>query len=206
MNDDSIPPHATEPAPAPRAVPERRPLSGSPAPSASAPQSASSAASGFDRALGALRVAVPLVRRLLPLLDGNIGTAVSNLIPQHPPAPPLPPTPDLDLIENELAVLHQGQTELRDGQQNLSAMTVEQTASLQALTASLQRVEEQLELVSVAADRAALAQQDLRQELIDELKAGRKRGRVFTWLALGLLVISIACNAFLVFWLLRAGH
>lgn len=212
MNDAFIPPAAPDPdpdpRPVPRPVPEQRPVAGSSAPSASAPRPAASAPppSGFDRALGALRVAVPLVRRLLPLLDGNIGTAVSNFIPSHAPAPPLPPPPDLELIENELAVLHQDQAELRDGQHSLRGLAVEQTASLQALATSLQRVEEQLELISLAADRTALAQQELRQELIDELKAGRKRSRAFAWTALGLLAISIACNGFLIFWLLRPGR
>src|ERR1035441_10871050 len=33
---------------------------------------------GLQRAVGALRTALPYVQRILPLLDGNIGTAVSN--------------------------------------------------------------------------------------------------------------------------------
>src|SRR5208282_3291764 len=49
--------------------------------------------SGLQRAVRALRMALPYVQRILPLLDGNIATAVSNVLspqqPSHPPAPPV---------------------------------------------------------------------------------------------------------------------
>ena len=42
-----------------------------------------------------LRVALPFVQKILPLLDGNIGTAVSNILTPHPPPPPQHPPVDL---------------------------------------------------------------------------------------------------------------
>ena len=44
--------------------------------------------SGLDRAMGILRMAIPFVQRILPLLDGNIGTAVSNILTPHPQPTP----------------------------------------------------------------------------------------------------------------------
>jgi len=41
-------------------------------------------ASSLQRAFSALRSALPFVHRILPLLAGNVGTAVSNLLPPHP--------------------------------------------------------------------------------------------------------------------------
>ena len=40
--------------------------------------------SGLQRAMNAFRMALPIVQRLLPLLDGNIGTAVANLLLPRP--------------------------------------------------------------------------------------------------------------------------
>ena len=43
-------------------------------------------ASPLQRAALIIRQAIPIVQKLLPLLDGNFGTAVSNIL--NPPAPP----------------------------------------------------------------------------------------------------------------------
>src|SRR5580704_12996857 len=50
---------------------------------------------GFQRAVNLVRSALPLVQRILPLLDGNIGTAVSNFLtpPQRPQSQEPPPAP-----------------------------------------------------------------------------------------------------------------
>lgn len=146
-------------------------------------------ATRFQRTKGAMRMAIPLVQRLLPLLDGNIGSAVSNLLNPHLPAPPPAPPVNLAPIENGLAELHAVHRDLRGHvlEQNLS----------------LQRVEEQLELVREATDRNALAQQELMAELhvvghrVEELKAMSQKAKVFALVILGLLVLSIAFNALL---------
>src|SRR5450631_758800 len=58
---------------------------------------------GVQKALGAVRAALPWVQRILPLLDGNIGMAVSNMLAPHHHAPqplhPAPPPVDLAPIE-----------------------------------------------------------------------------------------------------------
>ncbi len=45
-------------------------------------------ATTIQKTLNALKSALPFVQRILPLLDGNIGTAVSNLLSQQSATPP----------------------------------------------------------------------------------------------------------------------
>ncbi len=54
---------------------------------------------------GILRMALPFVHRMLPLLDGNIGTVVSNLLTPHPQPPPQHQSVDLEPLEKGLADL-----------------------------------------------------------------------------------------------------
>lgn len=159
-------------------------------------------ATGFERAANAMRMALPFVQRLLPLLDGNVGSAVSNLMNQHQPAPP--PPVDLAPIEDALA-------ELQAEHRNLHGRVFEQTEALgraeeqlrvvgeatgrntvaqQEQNELLKRVEVQLEMLCGAADRNALAQ----QALLDELKSVRQKVKLLALLALALLVGSIVLN------------
>lgn len=136
--------------------------------------------SGLRRALGAVRSWLPLVQRILPMLDGNFGTAVSNILtpyPQHTP----PPTPQLNLepIEDSLAELQTHQLDLRN-------QVAEQNTSIQ-------RVEDQLELVREATDRNTLEQ----QELLEDLKGIGSKVNVYALVALALLVISVLLNVIL---------
>ncbi len=127
----------------------------------------------------AVRSALPFVHKLLPLLDGNIGTAVSNVLAPHPqPQPQLPPV-DLEPLEDGLAAL---QTQHRD----LRNQIAEQNTSLK-------RVEDQLEMVREATDRNTLEQ----QELLEDLKAVGSKVTKFALFALALLAISIAVNVIL---------
>jgi hypothetical protein len=135
--------------------------------------------SGVQWALGALKQAVPFMQRLLPLIDGNIATAVANLLTSHPhPAPP-PPRVDLQPLENSLSEL---QVQHRD----LRTQIVEQNTSLK-------RVEDQLDMVREATDRNTLEQ----QELIEDLRAMGNRVNLFALLLLGLIVVSVLLNVFL---------
>lgn len=133
--------------------------------------------SGLQRAVGALRSALPFVQRILPLLDGNFGTAVSNILNPHlHPTPPPPPPVNLAPIENSLAELKKQHRDLRD-------QVVEQNASLK-------RVEDHLEMVREATDRNTLEQ----QELLEDLKTVSHKVNVVAVIALGLLGISILLN------------
>jgi hypothetical protein len=127
-------------------------------------------------AVGAIKQAMPFMQRLLPLIDGNIATAVANLLTPHPHN--LPPAPKVDLtpIENGLSELQHQQTDLRN--------------HVMEHNTSLKRVEDQLENVREATDRNTLEQ----QELIEDLKAIGNKVNIFALLLMGLLVISVLLN------------
>jgi hypothetical protein len=145
----------------------------------SAAASAAQQASTMDRAMGILRMALPFVHRILPLLDGNIGTAVSNLLTPHPQPPPQHQPVDLQPIEHSLADLQSQHRDLRN-------VVVEQNSSLK-------RVEDQLEMVREATDRNTLEQ----QELLEDLKNIGNKMNAFAFFALGLLAVSILLNVIL---------
>jgi len=146
--------------------------------------------SGPHWALNVLRGALPFVQRILPLLDGNIGTAVSNILAPHPHPHPQPPPPQVNLEP-----LEDGLAELRTQHRDLRNQIVEQNSSLK-------RVEDQLEMVREATDRNTLEQ----QELLEDLKAVGKKINRFAWLALALLAVSIALNVVLYLHIKRVLH
>lgn len=136
----------------------------------------SESASAMQLAVGFVKQAVPFVQKLLPLLDGQIASAVANLLARpHTPAPRV----DLQPIEN-------GISELQMQQANLKDQIADQNASLK-------RVEDHLDMVREATDRNTLEQ----QELIEDLKAITSRVNRFALLFVGLLVISVVLNIFL---------
>lgn len=135
--------------------------------------------SGIQRAASAIRAALPFVQRILPLLDGHVGTAVSNLMaPQKHTPPPQPPV-DLAPLEEGLSQLHTHHRELRE-------QFAEQNTSLK-------RVEDQLEMVREATDRNTLEQ----QELLEDLKGVANKVNVFALVALSLLAVSVLVNIIL---------
>jgi hypothetical protein len=143
------------------------------------PAPASAPTSGLQRAVNLLRMAIPFVQKIMPLLDGNVATTVSNIFtPTPPPAPP-PPTLDLAPIEKGLAEIQAQHRELRE-------QFVEQNSSLK-------RVEDQLELVREATDRNTLEQ----QELLEDLKSVGSKVNIVAVIAIGLLAISVVLNLLL---------
>src|SRR6478672_6077152 len=68
------------------------------------PSSQTAKTGGFGRALGAVRAALPVVQKLLPLLDGNIAFAAANFL--------APQGQHVDLVPLESA-LNKLQTEQR---------------------------------------------------------------------------------------------
>jgi hypothetical protein len=141
--------------------------------------------SAIARALGTLRSALPFVQKLLPLLDGNIATAVANMLTPHPHVAPPPPPVNLAPIEDGLMELQSQHKELRD-------QVVEQNSSLK-------RVEDQLEMVREATDRNTLEQ----QELLEDLKVVGNKVNVFALIALGLLAVSVLINIVLYLHILK---
>jgi len=136
--------------------------------------------SGMQRAMNAIRMAMPLVQKILPLLDGNIATAVVNLlVPRHQPQAPPPPKVDLVPIENSLA-------EIQTQHHNLRDQVAEQNNSLK-------RVEDQLEMVREATDRNTLEQ----QELLEDLKLFTNKVKVGAAVVIGLLVLGFLLNLIL---------
>jgi hypothetical protein len=124
--------------------------------------------SSLQRAVAALRSALPFVQRLLPLLDGNIATTVSSLLAPRPHSQAPQPSAKLDL-----APIEDGLAELQTQHQNLRDQVMEQNNSLK-------RVEDQLEMVREATDRNTLEQ----QELLEDLKAFGNKVKIVVIIAL----------------------
>ena len=135
--------------------------------------------SGAQRAMNLFRTVMPIVQRLLPLLEGNVLTAISNVMTPRPQAPPPAPKVDLAPLETSLAEL---QTEHR----GLREQVTEQNASLK-------RVEDQLEMVREATDRNTLEQ----QELLEDLKTFSGRVKVVAVIGISMLVIGVVLNLIL---------
>ncbi len=135
--------------------------------------------STMQRAVNMFRAAMPFVQRILPLIDGNIATTVSNMLaPQRPAAPPVPAA--------NLAPIEEGLAELRTQHRELCDRFVEQNSTLK-------RVEDQLELVREATDRNTLEQ----QELLEDLKAVGGKVNLVALVAIGLLAFSVLLNLLL---------
>jgi hypothetical protein len=165
------------------------------APSNASPVSIYEVPTGVQKALSAVRSALPWVQRILPLLDGNIGMAVSNMLaPHHPSGPAHPPAQSVDLapIKDGLVELQTQQHEIQTQQRDLRGQLVEQNASLK-------RVEDHLEMVREATDRNTLEQ----QELMEDLKAVGNKVNLFAIIAMGLLAISVLINVVLYLHILR---
>jgi hypothetical protein len=133
----------------------------------------------LQRAMNALRLAMPFVQKLLPLLDGHVATTVSNILTPHPAQPMQPaPAPQADLVPIE-----EGLNRLENQQRELRGQVAEQNTSLK-------RVEDQLEMVREATDRNTLEQ----QELMEDLKNVGAKVNVVTLVVLSLLLISMLLN------------
>ncbi|MDR3750299.1 MAG: hypothetical protein P4K94_02320 [Terracidiphilus sp.] len=165
------------------ALDDRKPVSSVPPPGRALASSSTTASeaeqpSSIQRAVSALRLALPFVQRILPLLDGNIASTVSNILSPHPQ------TPQHSAVN--LAHIEDGLTDLQTQHRDLREQMVEQNSSLK-------RVEDQLEMVREATDRNTLEQ----QELIEDLKGVGNKVNLLALTALCLLAISIIVNVVL---------
>jgi hypothetical protein len=132
--------------------------------------------SNLQRAVKGVRMALPFVQKILPLLDGQILTAISNVLAPRPPAPP---PVDLSPLQDSLTGLQTQHRELRDqiGDHN----------------ASLKRVEDRLQMVREATDRNTLEQ----QEFLEDLKKVNRKSTIIAVVVGTLLAVSIAGNVLL---------
>ncbi|MGA3035534.1 MAG: hypothetical protein ABSD70_19800 [Terracidiphilus sp.] len=127
--------------------------------------------SGIQRAVNVARSIIPIVQRLLPLLDGNIATVVANLMTPRSHPQPAPPSPKVDL-----APLQESLAEIQTQHRNLHEQVMEQNSALK-------RVEDRLEMVREATDRNTLEQ----QELLEDLKAFSSRVKIIAVVGIILL-------------------
>ena len=134
-------------------------------------------ASGGRRALEVLKQGLPLVQKLLPLLEGNFLAVVSNLLA---PRPQGQAKVDLAPLENQL-------TEIQLLQHDVRGKVAEHHMMLK-------RVEDQLEMVKEATDRNTMEQ----QELMEDLRAMGGKVNLFAAMLFGLLILSVILN-FLLF-------
>jgi hypothetical protein len=162
-NPEKLRPTSHEPSIAPAASPAE----------SIAPSSVESAPppSALHRTVQILLKAVPLVQRLLPLLDGNIATTVANVLaPQS-----FRPAPSVNLAPVEDSV-----TKLRVQNIELHDQLAEQSQALK-------RLETRLEAVREAAERTNLRQ----QELLGSMRKAAKRVWIFAFTAFALLILSL---------------
>lgn len=137
--------------------------------------------SGLHKAMGVIRATLPVVQKVLPLLEGNVGLAVANLLLPSMQQRPV----DLKPVEDMLSKMRTDHQDLR--------------GKIQEQSTAVKRIGEQLELVKEAGERHSLGQ----KELTDDLYRLRTRVTRLVWIGMGLLVISIGVNVFL---LLRVSH
>jgi hypothetical protein len=149
------------------------------APAAAAPR----VPTGLQRAVGAVRSILPIVQRLLPLLDGNLATAIGNLV--SGPSQPKAPAAKIDLapIEDRVA-------ELRIQHRGLRDQIMEQNAAIVEQSSMLKRMEDQLEMVREATDRNTLEQ----QEMLEDLKAFGSKLKIIAFVTLGLMGVGLILN------------
>jgi len=138
-------------------------------------------ASGIQRTVGAIRTLIPLVQKVLPLLDGNVALALANLLAPRLPAPPV----DLQPVESTLAKIRAEVVELR------IEMTTHDSA--------LKRIEQQIDSVNDSLERSAVTQ----NEMIENLHRMRKRITTLTVVGVLLIVFLIGADALL---MIRLGR
>lgn len=133
------------------------------------------AGSGLQRTAGVIKSVLPIVQKVLPLLDGNVASVLASLIAPRLQAP----TVDLRPVEGALGKIHTDQVDLRK--------------KVDEQGVSLKRMSDQLDMVRDSAERHTLEQ----KEVAEDLHKLRKRVTVFAWVGLALLLISIAVNVIL---------
>jgi hypothetical protein len=132
----------------------------------------------LNKAVGALRTMLPLALKILPLLDGQIGTVVSNLI--GPQATPRQAAHTLLPLQEGLAQLEKQHIELR-------TQVAEQSAVLK-------QIDEQLETVRDLTAETA----EVQRNLTASLEKMRRKVNVVAIVGFVLLATVVALNVVLI--------
>lgn len=127
---------------------------------------------GMQKAAGLVRAVAPLVQKVLPLLEGNVAMAVTNLLASRPASPRV----DLEPLENAMTRMRKDHIDLR--------------LSVADQNAAIKRVADQVETVKDAVDRAGAETKALDRD-VQQLKS---RVNVFAWIGLILLLLSVVMN------------
>jgi hypothetical protein len=128
----------------------------------------------FERAIGVAKTVLPLVSKMLPLLEGNVISAASNLLLNHP------------VQQVDLKPLEESIARLQADQRALTFHTSEQKRAIRRLEDDFAALQETVQ--KNAADQA---------ELIEHVAKLAKRTSSFMRLVVILLVVSILFTALL---------
>jgi septal ring factor EnvC (AmiA/AmiB activator) len=137
--------------------------------------------------VSAIRSALPLVQRLLPLLEGNFANVLGALMAPQPGSHPSP-----QQVKVDMEPVERGLAEVRTSHRELKTQIQEQGTSLK-------RVEDQLERVREATDRNTLEQ----QELVEDLRAVGSRISTLAIVGVVLLLVSLGLN---IYFLIQLQH
>ncbi|HEY2466853.1 MAG TPA: hypothetical protein VGI45_03280 [Terracidiphilus sp.] len=127
----------------------------------------------FERALGVAKTVLPIVSKMLPLLEGNVVSAASNLLAPRP-------------VEVNLKPIEEAISKLQSDQRALAFHTTEQKRALRRLQDEFDALQES---VQKNAEQQA--------ELVEHVAKLAKRTASFNRLIIILLVLSILFTAFL---------
>lgn len=144
----------------------------------------SAKASGLQKAVGFVRFVAPVVQKVLPLLEGNVAMAVSNLLAPRQQGPRV----DLAPIESAVMKMRKDHVDLR--------------LSVADQTAALKRIAEQVEAVKAVSECNGVETRELTRD-VEQL---RRRVSVFAWVGIGLLVLSIVVNIVLFVQIRHLAH
>ena len=133
--------------------------------------------SKLEKTVGVLRSMLPLAQKFLPLLDGQIGTVVSNLIgPQNSP--------------RQVA---QTLLPLQEGLAHLERQHIELRAQVAGHSAALKQIDEQIEMVRKLTEDTAEEQ----RILTERLEKMRRKVNLIAVAGLVLLAALVTLNVIL---------
>lgn len=150
---------------------------------AATPNPGAAQAAGTSRRLDVVKTAISIAQKVLPLLEGNVGQTVSNLLSLGTPLAAT--TRDVARIQDHLT--KQDATHLA-----LADKVSEQKDAIVQLADRLDQLKE-------ATNRNTLEQ----QEMMEDARALRKKFIVAGFIIIGLLVASVSLNIFV---LLKLAH